>query len=53
MTDLLVRLGGGEPFTWGRANLTTSTSSARRAYIDALKSANGGDYRPLQSFVRS
>jgi len=53
MTDLLVWVAGGERFSWGRANLTITTSAARRTYIGALQAADRGDHRPLLDFVRS
>ena len=39
-------------FTWGGDNLTKA-SEVRSRYIAALRAADGGDYRPLQEFVRS
>ena len=39
-------------FTWGRANLV-EPAAARRAYVAALKAADGHDIGPLVVFARS
>ncbi len=49
--DLLAVELGQPPFTWGRVNLIDA-SETRRAYIAALKAADGGDYGPLIAFAR-
>jgi Fic-DOC domain mobile mystery protein B len=51
-TDMLLRYMGWPPFTWGSADLTSS-SIIRSRYIEALQAADRGDYRPLMAFVRS
>jgi Fic-DOC domain mobile mystery protein B len=53
-TDLLVRDLGLAPFTWGGTgdDMVTATDT-RRAYIAALRAADGGDIVPLLKFVRS
>jgi Fic-DOC domain mobile mystery protein B len=53
MTDLLLVQRLGRPrFTWGSGNLVDS-GACRRQYIDALRSADRYDYRPLMDFVRT
>jgi Fic-DOC domain mobile mystery protein B len=53
MTDLLLVQRLGRPrFTWGSENLVDS-GACRRQYIDALRSADRYDYRPLVDFVRT
>ena len=42
---------GNNPFTWGGSNLT-NTSELRKKYINALKSADIGDYTDLIKFAR-
>lgn len=49
--DLLLRELGRPRFTWGRENLT-DPGKTRTEYIDALRAADGHDYRPLLEFVR-
>lgn len=51
-TDLLLRKWGRPRFTWGSGRRLAG-GEIRSAYIGALKSADGGDYRPLRAFVRS
>jgi Fic-DOC domain mobile mystery protein B len=50
--DLLLRSLNRPQFTWGTTNIVADTD-VRRAYIDALKAADKGDYGPLRIFVRS
>ena len=52
LADLIAQQSGLEPFSWGGASLT-KTSDLRSAYIDALRSADKGDFGPLMAFVRS
>lgn len=53
MTDLLLAQRLGRPrFTWGSRNLI-GTGECRKKYIDALRSADGHDYRLLLAFVRT
>ena len=55
-TDLLLRAAGGVPFTWGRlavASGRTSRDANRSQYLRALRAADGHDYSPLASFVRT
>ncbi|MEM9591948.1 MAG: mobile mystery protein B [Pseudomonadota bacterium] len=51
MADLLVARLGGEPFTWGRQNLT-DVSETRKAYVAALRAADAHDIEPLLAFAR-
>jgi Fic-DOC domain mobile mystery protein B len=52
-TDLLLEQWGRPVFTWGSgANLTKAGGSPTR-YIEALRSADAGDFDPLLAFVRS
>jgi Fic-DOC domain mobile mystery protein B len=50
--DLLLRSVGRTAFSWGSRNLVAD-SEFRRTYIEALRTADKGDYGPLRSFVRS
>jgi Fic-DOC domain mobile mystery protein B len=50
--DVLVVQLGGKRFTWGRANLQAA-GDTRRAYIDALHSADNHDLGALIAFARS
>jgi Fic-DOC domain mobile mystery protein B len=53
MTDVLLeKLLDQEPFSWGSGNLVKE-GDIRERYIQALKSADEHDYRPLLEFVRS
>lgn len=52
MADLLAEQLGRPPFSWGGRSLT-ETSQLRRAYIGALRAADGGDLLPLLAFARS
>jgi Fic-DOC domain mobile mystery protein B len=51
-TDLLLVALGQPRFSWGRTNLVNS-GDTRRAYVAALRAADGRDIRPLLKFVRS
>ncbi len=50
--DLLAVQLGEQRFTWGSGSIA-SISDTRRAYVDALKNADGGDIAPLLAFARS
>lgn len=50
--DLLAIQMGQQRFTWGSAGII-SISDTRRAYVDALRKADGGDIAPLLAFARS
>ncbi|MHB1098607.1 MAG: mobile mystery protein B [Burkholderiales bacterium] len=50
--DLLLASLGRPRFSWGRANLVDA-GETRRAYVAALRAADGHDIRPLLEFVRS
>jgi Fic-DOC domain mobile mystery protein B len=52
VADLIVQQGGRSPFSWGSQTLTT-TYALRTTYIAALRSADGGDIKPLLDFARS
>jgi Fic-DOC domain mobile mystery protein B len=50
--DLLATRLARPAFSWGRANLADA-GEARRQYLEALSSADRGDYEPLITFARS
>ncbi len=50
--DLLAMQLGAERFSWGRGSIT-QPSETRKAYVDALQSADGGGIVPLLTFARS
>jgi Fic-DOC domain mobile mystery protein B len=50
MADLLLLRLEGRRFNWGRGSLTP-VSELRSAYIDALRSADRGDYASLLHFL--
>lgn len=50
--DLLAQQLEQEPFTWGRANLVDA-GETRARYIEALRSADNHDIKPLLLFARS
>ena len=50
--DLLLKEAGRPRFTWGRMNLTDAAKT-RAEYVAALRAADGHDYGPLLTFVRS
>ena len=50
--DLMCRQLGVEAFSWGRDSLDV-TGTARRAYLSALRDADGHDFGPLLAFARS
>lgn len=52
LSDLYLRACGEPPFTWGRAALDRD-GTGRKAYLDAIGSAHGGDLGPLLAFARS
>ncbi|TAK76792.1 MAG: mobile mystery protein B [Gammaproteobacteria bacterium] len=52
MADLLLAQAGETRFTWGKQKLEAE-SLVRTQYINALREADKGDYRPLAVFVRS
>ena len=51
-TDLLLESLDHKAFTWGSASGIDGRTTRQR-YVDALKAADGHDYRPLFAFVRS
>lgn len=51
MADLLVRINGKKRFSWGMGQ--DLIRPIRKQYIDALKSADHGDYSKLIEFARS
>ena len=51
-TDLLLIANGSERFTWGSVNLVDATAT-RRAYVDALRTADHHEMDLLLGFVRS
>ncbi|KTF70728.1 mobile mystery protein B [Sphingomonas sp. HT-1] len=52
VADLLAMELGQPRFTWGRANLV-APGETRRAYVTALRAADGGEIEPLLAFARS
>ena len=50
MADLLLMELAGHRFEWGRGSLIAA-SELRARYIAALRAADGGDIRPLLSFL--
>ncbi|MHB1352314.1 MAG: Fic family protein [Thiobacillus sp.] len=50
-TDLLLARPGQPPFSWGRVNRVDAGET--RAYVAALRAANGHDIQPLLEFVRA
>lgn len=52
VADLFVMKLGQPRFTWGRANLV-DPGETRRAYVAALRAADGGEIEPLLAFARS
>lgn len=50
--DLLAMKLGQPRFTWGRANLV-DPGETRRAYVAALRAADGGEIEPLLAFAKS
>lgn len=53
MADIIIeKLFGKEPFSWGAANLSKD-SDTRKAYLKAVKQADGNEYRPLLDFAVS
>lgn len=52
VADLLAMKLGRPRFTWGRANLV-DPGETRRAYVAALRAADGGEIEPLLAFARS
>jgi Fic-DOC domain mobile mystery protein B len=52
MADLLLVRMDGKAFGWGNSALRNADDT-RRAYIDALRSADRHDFAPLIAFVRS
>lgn len=53
MGDIIIeKLYGQEPFSWGAGNLSKA-GDTRINYLQAVKSADHGDYAPLLAFARS
>lgn len=52
MADMLIQRMGHPAFSWGGQSLV-GASEKRRAYLDALRAADGRDYQPLFQFARS
>lgn len=51
--DIIIeKLFGHQPFSWGGRNLAQE-GGARRAYLQAIKAADLGNYEPLLAFARS
>lgn len=53
MGDIVIeKLYGLEPFSWGNSTISEA-SEARKTYLQAIKSADQGDYSQLLRFSRS
>jgi Fic-DOC domain mobile mystery protein B len=52
MADVLVVRLAGNTFSWGRKDIVAA-GPPRKAYLDALRSADNGDIKPLMIFSRS
>jgi Fic-DOC domain mobile mystery protein B len=53
MGDIIIeKLYGQEPFSWGAGNISEAGDS-RNTYLQAVKSADQGEYAPLLAFARS
>lgn len=52
MADLLIQRLGLPAFGWGGQSLVTA-GEKRKAYLDALRAADGRDYQALLQFARS
>jgi Fic-DOC domain mobile mystery protein B len=52
LADVLIVNLGGTRFSWGRRDIV-AVGSARKTYLDALRSADGGNLRLLLEFARS
>jgi Fic-DOC domain mobile mystery protein B len=50
--DLLCVQHGGQALPWGASNLAAKSDS-RSTYLEALRSADNGDFGPLTQFARS
>jgi Fic-DOC domain mobile mystery protein B len=51
--DLLLQRWGRPPFTWGANSGGADQRAVRDRYISALRRADGGEYAPLNEFVRA
>jgi Fic-DOC domain mobile mystery protein B len=52
IADVLAMKLGRRQFTWGSANLVKE-GEARNKYLEAIRTADNGDIRPLLKFARS
>jgi Fic-DOC domain mobile mystery protein B len=52
VADIVVAANGEKPLTWGAGPTPGNEGSARNRYLDAIRSADGGDFRPLLEFAR-
>ncbi len=53
MTEIIQSENDHTPFTWGKSDLYSSESEARKEYIASLKLADQGNFTKLLAFVRS
>ncbi|MFA6526871.1 MAG: Fic family protein [Candidatus Babeliales bacterium] len=53
LADLLIAQRGRPRFSWGAAHDLYASTPIRKKYIDALRSADRGDYAALLAFARS
>jgi Fic-DOC domain mobile mystery protein B len=53
MGDIIIeKIFGQEPFSWGDGDLSKA-GNTRKAYLQAVKAADHGDFTPLLCFARS
>ncbi len=53
MADLYLVSRGEARFTWGAGGSLDEDGDARQIYLEALRAADEGDYKPLVDFVRA
>lgn len=53
ISDLLIKLHGRQRFSWGGRQDLSKSCEVRRQYIEALRSADRGDYSKLIIFART
>ena len=51
--DFLMEALGQRPFTWGTVDRGRTIEQVRQDYLHALRTADQGDYGPLEEFVIS
>ena len=53
LADLYLTAVGHPIFTWGAGGRLNEEGDVRRRYVEALRAADGDDYRPLVAFARA